>query len=264
MVEPVRFAEPQRYVFETPVGEIWLWGDEQALSCAKPVVLFLSGAFAMARPRSFELPELLPQAAVFNAHLPGTHCPELTSQTLATFATGYASALMQIGRPAIMIGGSVGALVAMTMTADVIRGQVLIEPPLRTDKLWCLLPALQAKLAEAPNDKGLADFLWDVFGCAESSLEPRDYRPLVAGISCPTWAMFGGEPLQPPRSLTELPSLVDEPERELLGSHPLVKTRIVPTVGHNVPGRAIQFVRTAARDLLERTMGGPHTATAQA
>ena len=100
-------------------------------------------------------------------------------------------------------------------------------------------------------------FIWSVFGVGPDRSEPRDYRPLLDALDRPAWVLLGGEPLNPPRTLDQVPSLVDEPERAAFAAHPGVQVRIVPTVGHNVPGRAITFVRTCVRDLLNRLLGTP-------
>ena len=240
-----------RHTILTPDGEVWLWGDADALRGPKPLVLFINGAFAMERPRSFEMQDLLPEAAILSAHLPGNHCPSAGSHSLEAYAAGYSAALDQIGKPAVVIGASIGALVALSIASPMARGLVLVEPPLVTEKLWCLLPFLQQKLLETPADAELRAFVWNMFGVSETTVEPRDYRPLVGTLTRPSRAMFGELPLMPKRDVTELPSLVDVPERELLAQHPLVNSTVVPTVGHNVPGRGIQFIRTQTRQLLQ-------------
>ena len=106
----------------------------------------------------------------------------------------------------------------------------------------------------SPRDDGLREFLWNVFGISEVALENRDYRPLLDGLSVPGWAAFGGLPLMPPRPIETLPSLVDEPERALIRGNKLLKVEIVPTVGHNVPGQAISYVRRYTQDLIDRLM----------
>ncbi len=239
-----------RHTLLTPPGELWLWGEADALENPKPLVLFINGAFAIERPRSFELQDLMPEAAVLAAHLPGNHCPSWGSHTIETYAAGYSAALDQIGKPAVVIGGSIGALVALSITSLLARGLVLIEPPLVTEKLWCLLPSLRKMLLKAPADEDLRAFIWNMFGVNETTVDPRDYRPLVQQLTRPSRAMFGEAALMPQRNFTELPSLVDAPERELLAQHPLVKARVVPVVGHNVPGRGMEFVRTEVRELL--------------
>ena len=74
----------------------------------------------------------------------------------------------------------------------------------------------------------------------------------MAGLTVPGWAAFGGLPLMPPRAFETLPSLVDEPERALMQSHRLLKTEVISTVGHNVPGQAISYVRRYTQDLLDK------------
>ena len=244
----------QKIVFQTAVGEAWLWSDADTVRTEKPLVLFINGAFSIERPRSFELPGLLPSAAVVNAHLPGNHCPRLVSHSVDTYAAAYVEALAQIDRPTIVIGASIGALVALSMKSELIKGIVLLEPPLQTEKLWCLVDSFRAKLMASPRDGGLREFLWNVFGISETALENRDYRPLLDGLSVPGWAAFGGLPLMPPRPIETLPSLVDEPERALIRDNKLLKVEIVPTVGHNVPGQAISYVRRYTQDLIDRLM----------
>jgi hypothetical protein len=241
-----------KHRFATTLGDIWAWSPEAEIDAARPLVLFINGAFSIERPRPFELPVLLPTANVLIAHLPGNHCPHLSSESVETFAAGYAEVLDQIALPSVVIGASVGALVALSVRSARLAGQVIIEPPLQTGKLWCLVRSFRERLAAQPDDHRLRDFLQNVFGITSNGFENRDYRPLVDSISVPGWAIFGEIPLLPPRDLAELPSLVDEPERELLRAHPMLLSEIVPTVGHNVPGRAITYVRRYTQYLLDR------------
>lgn len=246
-----------KHAFQTTAGEIWLWAETEMLPAGRPVVLFINGAFSIARPRSYELPGLLPGAVVLNAHLPGNHCPRLNAHTVEVYAGAYTEVLDQIGRPGVVIGASIGALLSLGITSPWVKGLVLLEPPLQTGKLWCVIENFRAKLAAAPCDDDLREFLWNVFGVSETTLENRDYRPLLDGLARPGWAAFGELPLMPPRPFKALPSLVDEPERLLLAAHPLLRTEVVPTVGHNVPGRAISYVRRWTQDLLDRFVGAP-------
>ena len=108
----------QKHIFRTTAGEIWLWGDAELLSTDRPVVLFINGAFSIKRPRSFELPDLAPGAVVMNAHLPGNHCPRLTSHSVAVYAAAYAEVLDQIGRPAVVIGASIRAWVGLSIRSQ--------------------------------------------------------------------------------------------------------------------------------------------------
>ena len=243
----------EKHSFQTPFGEIWLWSRPGALSADQPVVLFINGAFSIERPRSFELPDLLPEAAVLNTHLPGQHTPALVADSVGVYGSALSAALDQIGRPAIVAGASVGGLVALAMRSPLIRGLVLIETPLRTGKLWPLVDFFRAELRKRPADAQLRDFLWTIFGVCETAHADRDYSPLLAALDKPAWALFGGEPLYPVRETEAVPSLVDEPERRLFAGQAGVRTWVIPGVGHNLPGRAIAAVCDCARDLLQRS-----------
>lgn len=243
----------EKHVFSTPFGEAWLWGE--APEGERPLVLSIDGAFAIERPRSFELASYLPEAAVLNAHLPGNHCPEPVSQSVGVYAALYGDVLRQIGRPAVVVGASVGALVALGLHQPLVKGLVAVEPPLLTGKIWPLVASLRGWLARHPDDAERRAFIWNVLGVSEDAHENRDYRGLLDQLRVPAWAMFGAEPLGAPRAYDVMPSLVDEPERALLRAHPLVQTREVDGVGHNVPGRGVAFVRTCTRDLLNRLFG---------
>jgi hypothetical protein len=237
-----------KHVFSTPFGEAWLWGAAPAPE--KPLVLVIEGAFSIPRPRGFDLAGYLPEASVLNAHLPGNHCPPAVAQSVGAYAALYSDVLRQIGRPAVVAGASVGALVGLAMRDANVKGVVASDPPLVTGNLWPLAPGFRQRLADPSQEPWVSDFIWNVFGVSADRHENRDYRPLLDQLGVPAWALLGTEPLQPPRKCAALPSLVDEPERALLRGHPRVRVREVPGVGHNVPGRGIQFVRTAARDLL--------------
>ena len=71
--------QAHKHIFQTSVGEIWIWGDSETLPTGQPLVLFINGAFSIPRPRSYDLPDLLPAATVMNGHLPGNHCPRLNA-----------------------------------------------------------------------------------------------------------------------------------------------------------------------------------------
>jgi pimeloyl-ACP methyl ester carboxylesterase len=237
------------HVIETPHGEAWLWGEADALTGDKPVVLKLHGAFSIARPRTFELQRELPEAAVLCAHLPGWHCPRAATPSVESFAALYSDVLRQIGRPAIVVGSSVGALVAFAIRAPQVKGIVALEPPLVTGKLWPLAEPFRDRLRNGA-DAYEREFLWSVFGLSETRFQDRDYRPLLERLAVPTLVMLGGLPLMPQRSQERLASLVDDPERRLLAAHPNVRVRELAAVGHNVGGPGFLFVRSETRALL--------------
>lgn len=249
-------GDPVKHVFRTGTSEVWAWGEAGALVSDKPLVLVIGGAFAIPRPRLFELQDWLPEAAVLAAHLPGNHSPNVAVHTVAAYAKLFDDVVRQVARPAVVVGDSVGGLVALSMRERLIEAFALLEPPLVTGKLWPLIPTFQGWLKARPREAYLRLFLRGVFGVRERSVESLDYGHLVDGLDRPAWALMGDEPLMPPRPFESMPSLLDEPERERLRAHPMVQVRSIEGIGHNVGGRGIMFVRTAVRDLLQRDLTG--------
>jgi len=241
-------AKVATQAFQTPLGEVWLSGEPQAFTDGRPVVLAIAGAFAPSDAFD-QLALRLPQAAVFVAHLPGNRCPWLVANSIGSFATAYGHALDQLARPAVVCGSSVGALVAMGLRSSRLKGLVVLEPPLRTAKLWPLIPRLRALLRDGA-DAETANFVWSVFGVSDDAVEERDYAALLDRLRTPTWCILGEAPLLPPRAVSPDPSYVDEPERALLRAHPAIRIQVAPSVGHNVQGEAGQLVMAAIRNLL--------------
>ncbi len=250
----------RKHAFQTPQGEVWLWSEDGALESQRPVVLFLNGAFSIERPRSFELQAAVPDAAVFNAHLPGNHSPQPLAHTVEAYGQAYASAIDQIGRPAIVMGASVGALAALAIRSPLLRGRVLLEPLLQSRAATPLVAAFRDKLRLDPPEPGVRDFLWNVFGISEAAHENRDYRPLVDALDLPTIAAFGGAAEPGPGG--PLPSLVNQEDREYLRAHSMVRAEVIAGVGHNLPGYAPNHTRRYAQTLLDEHV--LHAAAARA
>ena len=99
---------------------------------------------------------------------------------------------------------SVGALVALAMRSQHAGHLVLVEPPLRTGRVWPF-----RKLALTPPP-GAEAFLWNVLGVSQTAQEDRDYSALLDGLTCPALALVGAEPLLPERPFTIMPSLLDK------------------------------------------------------
>lgn len=246
----VWYAGPmERRTFQTPLGEIWLWGSPDAFDGRKPVVLVICGAFQAADNAFLQLQPYHPDAAVLIGHLPGNHCPELSEAGIAALGLAYRVAARQAarGRPVVLCGVSTGSLVALAMDAPEVSAMVLIEPPLRTAKLWPLIAPLRARAKAEP---WAARFVEGVFGYYPGRVEDRDYRPLLSNLKCRAWVLLGDVPLMPERELSELPSLVDEPERALLRAHPHVRIVASPGVGHNIPAHHAQLIDAALRKTL--------------
>ncbi len=232
---------------ETRLGPVQMHGADTG----RPVLFTIAGAFA--HPTYLHrLPPMFPELDVWRAHLPGNHCPELAASSVGVFGAAYAEALSArlAGRPAAVLGVSVGALVALAMRARETRCMILVEPPLRTADAW----PLRAYPAKAPS--GSEAFLWNVLGVAVGAHEPRDYTGLLQGVACPTRALLGEVPLLPERTAEVLPSFVDEPSRALLRAHRLIDVVDCAGAGHNVPklagGHFLAAIRWARDQLLSR------------
>lgn len=223
--------------FETPYGPIVLWGEPEAFTSGRPLVVAIAGAFAIAKGPLFHLaPHLAPQADVVAGHLPGNHCPTLISASVGIYAAAYSHVIAHAlgSRPVIACGASIGGLVALGLRSPQIRRAVVVEPPLVMSKVWALRPTLRAKLKQSPDDKDLRAFVVNVFGVTETEAQERLYTGLLDGLSVPTHVLVGDRPLFPERPFEKLPSLVDEPERALMAAHPLIRLSVAPGAGHNV------------------------------
>jgi hypothetical protein len=232
--------------FETAEGEIWLWGEREAFDSDKPILLALTGAFATAES-NFHLLQLdMPSVAVMVGRVPGQLCPALKTTSVAAFGAAYSEALAQLKRPAVVLAESTGALTALAMKAANLRGLVLMEPPLVTGKAWPLLELYRKLL---PQHRA---FVEDVFGFTETEVHGRDYRGLLTELGIPTYAFMGGDPLGEPRAFESSPSLVDDPERELMRLHPWIRTVVVKGAGHNVraigAGKIVEVAHELLRD----------------
>lgn len=227
-----------RLEIETPFGPIWLWGRDTG----KPVLLVIHGAFA---GREGFGPIPLTDVDVFEAHLPGNHCPELIAPNLGVWSAAFGHAVRtRFGdRHVGVVGVSTGALIGLGMHAPQVKRLLLIEPPLRPSLAWPLW-----KLRTEAPDWG-REMVRQVFGVGPLDVEARDYSHLLAALTKPTIALLGGVPLMPIRDFKSMPSLVDEASRADLRAHRFVQVREVPGVGHNVPRDAPAALTKAVADL---------------
>jgi pimeloyl-ACP methyl ester carboxylesterase len=252
----------ERREFETRFGKIWLWGEPDAFSDERPIVLVITGAFNAKRSQVFELQAQVPEAAVLIGHLPGNHCPALIDHSVGIYAAAYSQVLTALARPAISLGASIGGLVTMALQAPNLKGIIAIEPPLRTGKLWPLVAPFRQRMRDEPGNPDVKPFLWAVFGISEDALEDRSYEGMLAQLTTPTRVVLGDEPLYPQREIgTRLPSLVDERERQLFRDHPYVRTTVVTGAGHNVPAQAFAPLVAITKGMVDRVLRGAAVAT---
>ena len=198
----------ERRSFETPLGEVCLWGEWR--QGALPLVLVIHGAKARLRPSLHALQDYVAGVEVVCAHLAGNHCPELRQGGVAAMAEAYSATLMAYfpGRPVLVIGESAGALVGLAMKAPGLRGRVLLEPPLVTSGLG-----------------PVSDVLRPIVGDVD------DYRPLLATLDTPALVLIGDRKTP---SADGSGTLVSDEDRSGLMAHPRVRLVVVRGAGHNL------------------------------
>lgn len=171
-------------------------------------------------------------ASVMLAHLPGMWTPFFTSNSVEIFADAYDQVLSRLGvKNVIVLGLSAGGLVGMAMRHPAIRQLVLADTPISTGDLWPLEQAFEGPAAREPQARKWFD---DILGFKNGGWEDRGYRRLLDRLRTPTTVLLGDIPLQPRRTSDRMPSLVSTEDRAAYEGHPLVQTKLLPGVGHNI------------------------------
>lgn len=203
------------------------------------IVAFLPG-FSRSAAQLDHWKDLLPEADVRLFDLPGhAGAPPIESPTLEAIAARF---MEQIPRDALVVGESLGGLVALKMAASGYR-IVAFEPPLSTAKLWVLRHVLLQVVARDANISWVAPFVENLFGVAPGK-EPRalNYWPLLDEAVAPVAVVAATEPLWPTRRIdltpANTPSVLDEVDtyhlrrrpdvrfRQLEGPHTLLTERV--------------------------------------
>jgi hypothetical protein len=158
-------------------------------------------------------------------------------------------------RPVVLLGVSIGAVIALGVRARSLARIVAVEPPLVTEGLWPVLGAFGEHL-RAVRDPLSDAYISATFGVSQAEVVGRDHRWVLDGLNVPVDAVLAGEPLEPQRAVARHPSLVGEAERRRLAATPGVRLHVVPGTGHNVIGQAV----TAAEEIV---LEACHRASAQ-
>lgn len=225
-----------RFEIPTALGPVWLWGRDTG----RPILLVISGAFA---EENFfcQIQDRFPEADVLRTHLPGNHCPELADTSIQAYATALDTALVALWRkrPVFAFGVSTGGLVALALRNPSLRQIVVIEPPLLTEGVWLF------ELFRKQAPEWGRTFVWNIFGVADDRMEPRDHTWVLDGLSTPTTALVGDEPLLPRRPFHRMPSLLTPATLTRLSEHPLVSVETIAGVGHHIPRDASMTMHKA-------------------
>jgi len=230
----------QTTVVQTSLGPIPLRAPPGALASRKPVVLVVTGAWAEAddMSRTHEVVGPAWDAAVMR--LPGNGTPALSETSVTAWARAVGELVDSVfaGRTVVLVGLSVGALVALGVRSAGVRRVVALEPPLVMSKLWPLAPALRSRWRDDPASR---PFIEAVFGVCGETAEERTFFHLFEGAP-PVDVVAGEVALYPERPLQRLPSLLDAPERAWLAERAGVSLKIAPGAGHNIHVFAAPFL----------------------
>jgi pimeloyl-ACP methyl ester carboxylesterase len=222
----------QTTVVQTHLGPIPLRHSPGALLPDRPVVMAITGAWA--EPQDMiKTPAVVGpawEAAVMR--LPGNHAPELAETSVEAWAQAVSELVdgAFAGRLVVLVGVSVGALVALGVRSRLVRRVIALEPPLVMDKLWPMATVLRKRWRE---DSAARPFIEAVFGVTEAGQAMRSYFHLLQGAPAAD-VLVGGIPLYPERLLDRFPSFVDAPERAWLAAQPGVTLHVAPEAGHNI------------------------------
>jgi hypothetical protein len=253
------FAELARTDAATRLGVLPVWSRPEALNSTKPVVVAIQGLLAGPDDLS-RLPGVLGQVAdAAVVRLPGAGVPALADPSLAAMAEAIGEAIGRLfpNRPVVLLGVSIGAVVALAVRAPSLRRIVAIEPPLRTAELWPLDAPLRRHLAARPLDVEARSLFGELFGVTAEATTPRDYLPLLDALDRPADVLLGGQPLAPPRRLDGFPSLVDAAARARLAACPRVRLHLAPGAGHNLQAQAPKLLRDVLFEACRRAAAEP-------
>jgi pimeloyl-ACP methyl ester carboxylesterase len=240
----VSFGDLVRRDVTTRFGVIALWSRPDIFDAlAKPVVLAIGGSFSPTEDLK-NLPGAVGILAdVCIMRLPGAGSPPLRSLAIADVTLAVAELIESTfpRRPVVLLGVSIGAVVALGVRAANIARVVAIEPPLVTGGLWPVVAPLREALGKS-HDRLAHDMAFQAYGIGVQKIEDRNYLGVLQGLRAPTDVVLGEAPLEPERPVDRFPSLVGDPLRRELGRNPRVRLHVAPGAGHNVVGQAPRFV----------------------
>lgn len=228
----------ERKNYRTSRGDVPLWGVFEEHDPARPVLLLIRGAFAGAEDWTVFI-SAFPQADVVLAHLPGMHSPFLRRSSIGDFAKAFDEVIARAfqGRRVVVVGLSMGGLVALSLQAEPVGGIIACDPPLSTDRLWPLIDMFRGNLADQATSPDLCKWITNLFGLTLTDVANVDYRPLLDALRFKVDIIIGGVPLEPARPLDAQPGLMTQEDRAFVIAHPMVRSLVVPG-GHNVPRAA--------------------------
>lgn len=242
----------QTTMVQTALGSIPLSSPPGALASRKPIVLVITGAWAepddMVKTPAVVGPAW--DAAVMR--LPGNGTPQLAQTSIPAWSRAVSELVDTTfaGRAVVLVGLSIGALVALGVRSPLVRRVVALEPPLVMSKLWPMADALSARWRD---DAAARPFIETVFGVSGAGRQDVTYFQLFDGAP-PADVVLGEVALYPERPLERFPSFVDAPERDWLARQPGVEVHLAPGAGHNIHVFAAKLLRDVLLQALDKAL----------
>jgi pimeloyl-ACP methyl ester carboxylesterase len=242
----------QTSTVQTRLGPIPLWAPPGALASTRPLVLVITGAWAEPNDMIKTPAVVGPAWDAAVMRLPGNGTPPLSETSIAAWASavGDLADTAFTGRRVVLVGLSVGALVALGVRSPGVVRVVAVEPPLVMEKLWPMAQALRARWRDDPAARPVIEA---VFGVTAAGAEPRRYLDLFDGAP-PAEVVLGEVPLYPQRPLERFPSFVDAPERAWLAARPGVTLHVATGAGHNIHVFAPDLLRQVLLGALDKAL----------
>jgi len=152
-----------------------------------------------------------------------------------------------VGRRVVVVGLSVGGLVALALNSMAVEAVIAVDPPLSTAKLWPLSD--WATVARTQMTPAQQEWLWRILGYG-LTIEDRDYHSILNALQRPARILVAGNALGQRRETTEMPGLLDAEDIAFLSTHPLLIVQHVPGVSHDIASQCRDLFVTAIREAL--------------
>lgn len=230
-----------------------------------PVVVFLHGALR-ASEELIEWAAILGEVAdVLLVDMPGHRRSTLVDPPSVDKMADVIHEGLKVGlagRRALLVGESLGGLVALRIAGDrgptPVRAVLAIDPPMTTSKQWTIGLTFRRLLEEAGSSP-IARFAEEAFGIVEGGHTERVYYPLLSQVHLPAVIATGDLPLMPPRLTEEYPCVFDPVDRYVIETHYAGRADIhtIEGVGHLLLKDAVEPLRQLIVGMLEQHAGAP-------